>query len=162
MNYLTEAKNLELDQIKTSIIHSQIISSKPILKQIYADYYQFFNSQLKRCPQGPKVELGSGGGFIKEFMPEIFTSDLVPLPKCDLITSATNLPFQDCSVAAIMLVNVFHHIDNVFDFLKESERILLPGGYLLMIEPEKSSKYSSSFTIQIFLRLHKNIIFCHS
>lgn len=45
------------------------------------------------------------------------------------------MPFDDASLRAILMTNVFHHIPNVARFLTEAERTLVPGGRIIMIEP---------------------------
>ena len=44
------------------------------------------------------------------------------------------LPFPDASLRALFLTHVFHHIPDVERFLREAERVLVPGGVIAMIE----------------------------
>jgi SAM-dependent methyltransferase len=80
------------------------------------------------------VELGSGGGFVKEILPQVLTSDTLPYPGIDRVVDATAMPFQDGSVRFFFLLNVFHHISDVERFLGEAERCLQPGGRLFIVD----------------------------
>jgi SAM-dependent methyltransferase len=125
----------DLDAVETSEHHGELIRRKRFLRKIYEELYEFFLSNLEDVPPGLRIELGSGGGFIREIIPRLFTSDVVPLPGSDLVFSGLSLPFQDCSIAAVMMINVFHHLQDVACFLHEAERTLITGGKILMVEP---------------------------
>ena len=124
-----------LDLPETTIKHGEIIASKPFLKKIYTDWYGFFKDRVATLPEGRILEIGSGGGFLKEVVPQVYTSDILPLPHCDGCFSAEDLPFEDNSLSAIFMLNVFHHIPSCENFLAEAQRTLKPGGIIFMIEP---------------------------
>jgi SAM-dependent methyltransferase len=84
---------------------------------------------------GASLEIGSGGGFLKEIFPEVITSDILPLPDVDRVVRAEALPFPDQSLSCILLLNVFHHIPKPADFLAEASRTLANGGKIMMVEP---------------------------
>ncbi len=127
--------NTDLDSADASVEHSEMIRTKPFLHKIYNDNYLFFKNALEGAPAGKVIELGSGGGFIKQVIPEAITSDVVELPNVDTVISATQLPFEAGSLRAILMVNVFHHIQDVEQFLREATRCLKPGGVIAMVEP---------------------------
>jgi SAM-dependent methyltransferase len=81
------------------------------------------------------VEIGSGGGFIKEVIPAAITTDLHPDPQIDRIMTAERMPFPDSSVAAVLMLNVFHHLSDPRAFLNEMSRVLKAGGRIVLIEP---------------------------
>lgn len=126
---------MDLDSAGLIKVHAQIIKEKAPLKSIYEECYLFFKQETLNSPPGIKLELGSGGGFIKEVMPDTITSDVVPGPGIDMTLSALDLPFAENSLSTIYLLNVFHHIENIEQFLNEAQRCLIPGGKILMIEP---------------------------
>ena len=69
---------------------------------------------MDRTPEfGLILELGSGGGFAKDVITEIVTSDTLPYKGIDRVIDAANMPFTDESVRAICMNNVFHHIPDV-------------------------------------------------
>ncbi|MBS1653079.1 MAG: class I SAM-dependent methyltransferase [Bacteroidetes bacterium] len=123
-----------LDDPRTTIEHRNIILNKPFLKRVYIRWYNIF---LKNIPEisGVKLEVGSGGGFLKEVIKDVETSDILDLPNVDKIFSAEKLPYANNTLSAIMMLNVFHHIPKPYLFLEEAQRCLKPGGRIVMIEP---------------------------
>lgn len=129
----------DLDDPQTTIKHKEIILEKPFLKRWYQDFYDVFIRESKKIKGGKYVEIGSGGGFLKEVFPEVITSDILNLPGVDQIFSAEELPFKEHELATIMMLNVFHHIPKPYLFLKEAQRTLIKGGKIIMIEPANSA-----------------------
>ena len=129
----------DLDDPKATIQHKEIIQEKPFLKKLYQEWYNVFVDSTKSLPLGKIIELGSGGGFLKELIPSVITSDILTLPNCDMQFSALDMPFEEASVSAIFMVDVFHHIPDSEKFLSEVQRILKPGGKMIMIEPANSA-----------------------
>lgn len=129
----------DLDDPKTTLAHRDIILQKPFLKRLYMDWYKVFIDRSKKIKNGKYLEIGSGGGFLKEVFPEVITSDILSLPNVDQVFSAEQLPFKDNELASIMMLNVFHHIPKPHLFLKESQRTLIRGGIVIMTEPANSN-----------------------
>lgn len=129
--------NLEydLDDPKRTLLHGKIIKSKPFLKKLYIEWYQYFLNEIKNLPSGKMVEIGSGGGFLKEIIPEVITSDVLPLANCDMTFSGENLAFELNELNAIFMVNVLHHIHDPEKFFYEAEKKLKQGGMIIMVEP---------------------------
>lgn len=131
-------QNRELDLPETTLRHREIILQKPFLRKIYEEWYSGFIQATNRCPKGKFVEIGSGGGFLKDMFPEVITSDIMPLPVCDMAFSAEAMPFEDESVSGIFMLNVLHHIPHPGKFLGEAERVLKKGGMIYLVEPANS------------------------
>jgi len=111
------------------------IRGKAGLRRLYREVYESYRDCLARCPTGgATVELGSGGGFVKEVVPEMITSDILPYQDVDLVLDAMAMPFADSSLRAVCMVNVFHHIPDVARFLAEAQRVLVPGGRVFMVD----------------------------
>ena len=114
--------------------HRRVWEQKPILRRVYND--EFFARLLSfRIPNGLTLEVGAGPGFFKQFAPDIFSTDLVWCPWLDAIADAQHLPFQNASVANIFGLDMLHHLATPMTFLRESARILTPGGRLILVEP---------------------------
>ena len=112
------------------------IRSKPALRHWYEECYSRYGDCLEQCPEeGLAVELGAGGSFVQDSIPGIVTSDLLPYEGVDRSVDAMAMPFEDQSVRALLMQNVFHHLPDVSVFLDEARRVLKPGGRILMIEP---------------------------
>jgi SAM-dependent methyltransferase len=125
-----------IDQPESMIVHGNLIRKKGFLKSVYTDFYHELRSGLS--DDGVFVELGSGGGFIKEVIPKAFTTDLVPGPGIDAIFSAEALPFRDASIDAFLLLNVFHHLKDPNRALAEMARCLTATGMVIMVEPHNT------------------------
>lgn len=122
-----------LDSKETLLLHQKIIAKKPILNKVYQRYYRILRKVP--VPKGKIVEFGSGGGFLKKYLPEVITSDLLKINGIDKAFSAEKIPFSSQSVSAFYLLNVFHHIKNPVKALREMERCLKKGGKIIMVEP---------------------------
>ncbi len=148
MGNLKYKLDYDLDDPNRTALHGELIKSKPFLRKIYQKWYSELMEQRGRSP-GKQVEIGSGGGFLKEVLPEVITSDIMPVPGCDMVFSAEQMPFADGEVSTIMMVNVFHHIRRPTGFLEEAFRVLAPGGRIVMIEPA-----NTAFSRLIYTRFH--------
>ena len=112
-----------------------ILGKKPFLRRLYRETYQKFSECLNRCPrEGIALELGSGAGFVKEVIPEMTTSDVLPYTGVDQVLDASALPFEDGSLRGIFMLNVFHHLPDSEKFLKEAERCLKPGARIFIVD----------------------------
>jgi len=138
----------DLDDPNTTLLHKKIIRSKPFLEKIYIEWYSILHNSTRHLKAHTILELGSGGGFLKDLYPHIKTSDIMPLPGCDSVVSAEQIPYQKNELGSIVMLNVFHHIPNPGKFLLEAQRTLIPGGKLVMIEP--SNTFFSRFIYQTF------------
>ncbi|NQV83944.1 MAG: class I SAM-dependent methyltransferase [Rhodospirillales bacterium] len=112
--------------------HRTIWETKPVLRAVYSNYYRKIVSW---CREGKSLEVGGGSGNLKEFTVDVVSTDIAELPWLDAVANAQTLPFSDASFANIVMVDVFHHIEQPRLFLAEAERVLEPGGRLIMIEP---------------------------
>jgi SAM-dependent methyltransferase len=128
-----DMKNLD-DPERISEIRALILK-KPALKQFYVEVYEKFKTCLLQCPRdGQALELGSGGGFLKDFLPGIITSDVIPYAGVDRVVDATAMPFADDGLRFICMLNTLHHISDAELFLKEVNRCLKVGGRLFMVD----------------------------
>ncbi len=127
-----------LDSPQRTLQHKEIIKNKVFMRKLYLEWYAEFSKEIKNNPQGVFIELGSGGGFLKEIEPSVICSDVLPLPTNDLSFSALRIPYEDNSVDGIFMIDTFHHIPDSEKFLSEARRVLKPGGNIIMIEPANS------------------------
>lgn len=112
--------------------HKIVWEQKPILRALYTAWYEEIVTQLA---PGKTLELGGGSGNLKEFAPNVVSTDIVPLPWLDAVADAQNLPFANESFDNIVLFDVLHHIENVTLFFNEALRVLRAGGRVVMMEP---------------------------
>jgi SAM-dependent methyltransferase len=128
-------RNVDLDAPENTLRRAGIIRSKPFLKQFYQDCYISISKLLPGKISGPVIELGSGGGFLKAYIPDLITSEILVIPTVDVQFDGRFLPFKHASVRALVMLDVFHHIPDPAAFLAQAADILKPGGRLIMIEP---------------------------
>jgi SAM-dependent methyltransferase len=129
---LTRGQNI--DHPKTTQLRRRIIEEKKFLKRIYVDWYTSISAVM---PTGiePVLELGAGAGFMREFIPNLITSEAFYYPEIDLVLDGQYLPIKDAGLRAIVMTNVLHHIPCARNFFLEAIRCLRPQGVIIMIEP---------------------------
>lgn len=127
----------DLDNVRSTLLHAEILQNKGFLKKLYTDFYHILKDSIPSDDHADRkiVELGSGGGFIKDVIPNVLTSDVLEIPSLDLVFSATEMPFENVSIDSLVMIDVLHHIPDVRKFFQEVVRCLKPGGTVAMIEP---------------------------
>jgi SAM-dependent methyltransferase len=144
-----EAASLPIDSPETTILRWQIIREKVFLRRVYDEWYGAISSTI---PGGanPALEIGSGAGFMSDYLENLITSDLMELPGVDrVIDACASLPFEGGSLRGIAMVNTLHHLPDVEAFIGEAVRCLQPGGVVSMIEP-----WNTSWSRFVYMRLH--------
>jgi SAM-dependent methyltransferase len=121
-------------------IHQNRISweNKPSLRKAYGLFYSLIAKQVDYQLLGIKLEVGSGMGNIKKFIPDCITSDLFTNPWLDRVESIYGLNYPDGSVSNLILFDVWHHLEHPANALAEAMRVLVPGGRLIIMEPAMS------------------------
>ena len=136
MSETKRIKNIEdLDKAESTVLHRNIIKKKVFLHKLYLEYYEIFKENTKDIPDGFKIEIGAGGGFLKEVINDVITSDVLELQGVDKAFFAEKIPYPDKSIAAFFLLNTLHHLKEPDKFFSEVNRCLKPGAKIIMIEP---------------------------
>lgn len=129
---------IDFDSPEASKKALEIMRTKKCLHDIYVEIYQNMVA-LKQKYLGSDIEkileIGSGGGFIKDLYPNIITSDVTDVNCVDIVIDAQKLPFKDNELDAVFAVHVIHHIPDICKFLDEAMRTIKPGGGLVIVEP---------------------------
>ena len=141
-------RGLPVDSPETTSLRRTIIATKPFLRRIYDEWYAEIAARLPRG-EGRVLELGSGAGFLDEYVPGVIRSEIFDCPDIDLMLDARRLPFRHDSLRAIVMTDVLHHIPDVRGFLRDAGAAVRPGGALVMIEP-----WVSSWSRFVYGRLH--------
>ena len=129
--------------------HRRVWDRNPALRALYAEWYGRIADQLPPLAIGPRVELGSGPGFARQFIPDLELTDLVRAPWHDRELDAEALPYGDASLGALVLFDVLHHLPSPRRFFAEAIRVLRPGGRLVMCEP-----YIGPLSYPVYKLLH--------
>ena len=126
-------RHVDLDDPSTTELRRQLLHSKPFLKKIYQEWYQRLAAEFEA---GQRVlEIGAGAGFLKEHLPSLIRSEILPISGMDLVLDARFLPLKQGVLDGIVMTDVLHHVPDCAAFLHEAARVIRPGGKLAMIEP---------------------------
>src|SRR5579872_405169 len=122
--------DLSIDDPRTTERRRSIIQENRFLWRIYDEWYRLISACIPEGPGGV-FELGSGGGFLGDYIPGLITSEVFRCPNVRLLVDARRLPFSSGSLKAIAMIDVFHHIPDNRSFLAEAQRCLRSGGHIV-------------------------------
>jgi hypothetical protein len=119
-------------------------------------YRELYRDQFRDFPN-PAVlsilEIGSGTSPLKQFLPNVITSDVLELDYLDLVFDCHDIDkfdaINDNSIDVITLTNVLHHLRNPIVFLNRAASKLKSGGKVIATEP-----FFSVLSTPIFKYLH--------
>jgi 2-polyprenyl-3-methyl-5-hydroxy-6-metoxy-1,4-benzoquinol methylase len=97
-------------------------------------------------PTGVKVlDLGAGAGAMSRALlrmgfdvtpADLFPENFMPAePKCRRVHCDETFPFDDQQFDCVVSIEVIEHLERQFDFAREINRILKPGGLLVLTTP---------------------------
>jgi SAM-dependent methyltransferase len=128
--------SLSLEQHNIEIFENrQLWLRKPLLQKVYTEFYREITHRVNPTHPGFTVELGSGIGNIKQYMPHCITTDIFPNPWLDRVENAYRLSFNQGEVGHLILFDVWHHLRYPGIALKEFARVLAPEGRIILFEP---------------------------
>lgn len=141
-----QKSNLKLNDPATTEFRKKLLQKKSFLRNLYKEWYKEIASSL---PEGKELvlELGSGAGFLKNYIPGLITSDIIKTSNIKIVLDAKFLPFKNETLKSIVMIDVFHHLPECRMFLKEASRCVRRGGSVIMIEPWVSSWSSLIYKI---------------
>lgn len=143
-----QTAGLDIDDPGTTALRRQLIRRKAFLHQVYQDWYRAIAAEV--CEgEGDILELGSGGGFLEEYVEGLITSEVFYCPHERMTLDGLHLPFASGSLAAITMVDVLHHLPQPRRFLREASRCVKTGGRIVMVEP-----WVSPWSKLIYQNLH--------
>jgi len=98
------------------------------------------------------IEVGAGAGFSKEFITNknLKITDFKKYPWIDQEVDALNPPFESNSLDAVIASHMIHHLAQPLVFFRQIQKVLKPGGYLLIHEVQ------TSFLMRILLRVMRH------
>ncbi len=130
--------------------HRRAWETNEALRVLYGTWYAKVAERLPDPALGAFIEIGSGPGFARSFIPGLQLSDIVRAPWHDHEISADRLPFADGNVGALVLFDVLHHVAQPGTFFDEAARVLAPGGRIVLCEP-----YLSPLSFPVYRWLHE-------
>src|SRR5690349_23823518 len=105
---MSEAERDRASALARFQAHRLAWHQNPALRVLYQRWYERVRAALPA--EGPWIELGSGPGFARDFVPGLTLTDLVVAPWHDRQVDAQALPFPDRSVGGLVLFDVLHHL----------------------------------------------------
>ncbi len=145
-------RGLDIDDPRTTHLRRRIVAEKRFLRRIYEEWYARIADSLPAAlsaDQGAVLELGSGAGFLRDFVPGLVRSEVFYCPGIDAVLDGLALPFAPGSLRAITMINVLHHLPRPLRFFAEAARCVRPGGVVTMIEP-----WVTPWSRRVYSRLH--------
>jgi len=119
-------------------------------------YRELYRDQFEGIPDLATLsvlEVGSGTSPLKQFLPNVVTSDVLDLDYLDLVFDCHEIDkfdaIRDESFDVITLTNVLHHLKSPIAFLNRAANKLKPGGKIIATEP-----FFSLVSTPIFKYLH--------
>lgn len=141
------ARGLDPDAAAAPAIHRRIIEQKPLLRGVYEEWYEAVRDHVG--VERPVLEIGSGAGYLADYLPGLLTSDVRATPATRVVLDAQRLPFKTASLHGVAMTNVVHHLPDVTTFFHEAARTIAPGGVLVAIEP-----WVSTWSRFVYQKLH--------
>ncbi len=138
----------DIDSPHCTELRRTVIQKKPFLRQLYEEWYESIADSL---PPGkePVLELGSGGGFLSDFIPGLMTSEIFCCKNVRAVLDGCRLPFAGKSLRAIVMTDVFHHLSEPEQFFAEAAFCMRPSGVIVMIEP-----WLTTWSCFVYSRFH--------
>ena len=78
------------------------------------------------------LDIGSSKGDHLEYFPNRVSLDIDPARNPEIVGDAEKLPFEDSSFGVIVCSEVFEHIPDTHQAVREMKRVLRPGGLLVL------------------------------
>lgn len=128
---------LDVDGSDMLEVHRQVLAEKPIMRAVFAELYDRC-MELDRdhgSGEGQRIEIGAGSSLFGERYPEVVATDIKPHPHLDRVLDAQAMDLEADSARAIFGINCFHHLPDPMAFFSELDRVLVPGGMCVLVEP---------------------------
>jgi SAM-dependent methyltransferase len=107
-------------------------NKKPVLRAIYSDFYKKIENVALA---GDTLEIGGGIGNLHIHAGRLIKTDIQHSVGVDVVADAQQLPFDNEVFSNIVLFDVLHHLQCPLLFFAEAQRVLKPGGRVIMVEP---------------------------
>jgi hypothetical protein len=128
---------------------NRIVNDK-FLNLLFTDELKMIQEAASEMPVGKVLEIGAAGGNTKFFWPEVVTTDVRASVGVDKIMNAELITESDKSVSLLFGMDALHHVRSPHEHFVELQRVLMPNGLAIYIEPNWN--YFSKFCFKILLK----------
>lgn len=144
--------NMDVDSVERYDLHRKILQKKVILRSVFLEFHYIFNKLNKKYLSGKgfEVELGAGICPVRDTYSNVLATDILPADHLDSVVNAESMNYRNNSVRVFFGQNCFHHFPHPDKFFSELERVLVPGGGCILIEP-----YYGPFASFLYKRLFR-------
>ena len=145
-------ENVDVDGQDRLAVHSRMLARKSMLREVFSEFHHLFHKLENQffTAKGIKAELGAGIAPMRDSYPDVLATDVVYGPHLDLILNAEDMDLASESVRVFFGQNCFHHFPHPDRFFKELERVLEPGGGVILLDP-----YYGPFAAFLYKRLFR-------
>jgi SAM-dependent methyltransferase len=154
LNFLRDPMldGMDVDAASRLELHRRMLEKKRRLRDVFTEFHHLFRKLDHNflSGKGIEVELGAGVSPMRDSYPEVLATDIVYAPNLDRVLNAEAMDIADKSVRTIYGQNCFHHFPHPDRFLRELDRVLVPGGGAVLLEP-----YYGPFATFLFKRLFR-------
>ena len=134
----SELAGMSVDGEERLRVHRSMLDRKPMLAEVFRECHEACMDCDRRwfgSTEGLRIELGAGVAPARNTYPDVLATDVVPGQDLDRTLDAQAMNLPDGSVRALYGQNCFHHFPDPARFLSEAERVIAPGGGVVLIEP---------------------------
>jgi len=133
----SELDGVDVDGEVRMHAHSAMLAKKPLLQQVFKEFHIRFRYLDEKflSGSGKRIELGAGVAPIRDTYPDVLATDIVEDPNLDMVLNAQDMDLKADSTRSIYAQNCFHHFPDPDQFFTELERVLVPGGGAIILDP---------------------------
>lgn len=145
-------RDMDVDSVDRLAMHGTLLQRKRMLREVFTEFHHLFHRLDCRWLSGvgQRIELGAGVAPMRESYPDVIATDVVPGPHLDRVLDAQDMDLPERSVRVFFGQNCFHHFPDPDRFFSELERVLVPGGGAVLLEP-----YYGPVAAMLFKRLFR-------
>ena len=129
---------------------TQRIVEDKFLNELFTDELLLIKRAADGTPTGRGIEIGAAGGNTKIIWPEIITTDVRESVGVDKIMAAELISEEDSSISLLFGMDALHHVREPERHFQELQRVLVPKGVAIYIEPNWN--YFSRFCFKVLLK----------